>query len=219
MSICENCQGEHAGSYGSGRFCSSKCARGFSTKEKRKEINEKVSKTLTKEKKKEPKKEKPKTKQLLCCDCNKNYVEVRWNVKKVRCSECKKIKCLICGDIFEGRKDKTLLCKKCRRNVKHSQKNNENLKLLDVSTRTISKILKRANKGCSICNWNESTCDIHHIIERKNGGTDENDNLIVVCPNCHRIIHTTKKYSLDFLKERNIDKVFSNWKEFYHICN
>jgi hypothetical protein len=47
MIKCENCEKEHNGSYGSGRFCSSKCARGFSTKEKRKEINEKVSKTLT----------------------------------------------------------------------------------------------------------------------------------------------------------------------------
>ncbi len=44
--ICENCQNEHSGEYGSGRFCSDKCARGFSTKEKRKEINEKVSEKL-----------------------------------------------------------------------------------------------------------------------------------------------------------------------------
>ena len=47
MKECENCKSEHDESYGSGRFCSSKCARGFSTKEKRKEINEKVSKTIT----------------------------------------------------------------------------------------------------------------------------------------------------------------------------
>lgn len=44
--ICENCKTKHDGSYGSGRFCSCKCARGFSTKAKRKEINKKVSKSL-----------------------------------------------------------------------------------------------------------------------------------------------------------------------------
>ncbi len=44
--ICENCRTEHDGSYGSGRFCSVKCARGFSTKEKRSLINEKVSKKI-----------------------------------------------------------------------------------------------------------------------------------------------------------------------------
>jgi hypothetical protein len=44
---CENCEQPHDGTYGSGRFCSSKCARGFSTKAKRKEINEKVSQKLS----------------------------------------------------------------------------------------------------------------------------------------------------------------------------
>ena len=51
--ICENCKEEHDGNYGSGRFCSSKCARGFATKAKRKEINEKVSKALFKRNKNE----------------------------------------------------------------------------------------------------------------------------------------------------------------------
>jgi 5-methylcytosine-specific restriction endonuclease McrA len=45
--ICENCGIDHDGSFGSGRFCSSKCARSFSTKNKRHEINKKVSASLT----------------------------------------------------------------------------------------------------------------------------------------------------------------------------
>lgn len=44
--ICENCNSEHLGEYGSGRFCSAKCARGFSTKSKRNEINLKVSQRM-----------------------------------------------------------------------------------------------------------------------------------------------------------------------------
>ena len=44
--VCENCGSNHDGSYGSGRFCCSKCARGFSTKANREEINRKVSKSL-----------------------------------------------------------------------------------------------------------------------------------------------------------------------------
>ena len=46
-SKCEYCNKSHDGSYGSGRFCSAKCARGFSTSVKRKEINQKVSRVLT----------------------------------------------------------------------------------------------------------------------------------------------------------------------------
>jgi hypothetical protein len=41
--FCENCGKEHDSSYGSGRFCSCKCSRGFSTKAKRLIINESVS--------------------------------------------------------------------------------------------------------------------------------------------------------------------------------
>lgn len=43
MKKCENCLKSHDGKYGSGRFCSVKCSRGFSTKNKRLEINEKIS--------------------------------------------------------------------------------------------------------------------------------------------------------------------------------
>ena len=43
---CEKCEKEHNGSYGSGRFCSPKCARGYSTKFNRKETNEKIRNKL-----------------------------------------------------------------------------------------------------------------------------------------------------------------------------
>lgn len=46
MKTCENCNKEHDGKYASGRFCSKKCAKGFSTKSNRKEINKKVSETF-----------------------------------------------------------------------------------------------------------------------------------------------------------------------------
>lgn len=46
MKSCENCGNEHAGNYGSGRFCSTKCSRGFSTKAKRTEINERISNSM-----------------------------------------------------------------------------------------------------------------------------------------------------------------------------
>ena len=39
---CEYCKIEHTGVYGSGRFCSERCAKVFATKMKRKEINRKL---------------------------------------------------------------------------------------------------------------------------------------------------------------------------------
>jgi hypothetical protein len=62
--FCENCGNECFESYGSNRFCSKECARSFSTKEKRKEINHKVSKSLSKEKI-------PKVK--VCLYCKKEF--------------------------------------------------------------------------------------------------------------------------------------------------
>jgi len=45
---CELCRQKHEGDYGSGRFCSQKCARSFSTKSKRSQINHQVRNTLRK---------------------------------------------------------------------------------------------------------------------------------------------------------------------------
>lgn len=77
MKICENCGNEHNGEYGSGRFCSIKCSRGFSTKAKRKEINGKVSKSL----KKEPY-------EIICKNCGKIFYKKRKHIKfcSVSCS-------------------------------------------------------------------------------------------------------------------------------------
>jgi hypothetical protein len=80
MKICENCKSEHNGNYGSGRFCSKKCARGFSTKAKRKEINKKVSKTL-----KEKESGHGKVKKI-CPICNKIFFVVWMNRKQKCCS-------------------------------------------------------------------------------------------------------------------------------------
>jgi hypothetical protein len=56
-------------------------------------------------------------------------------------------------------------------------------------SRTMNKSL---NHTCQICGWNKANCDIHHKIGRSNGGKWEKDNLILVCPNCHRLLHKNK---------------------------
>ncbi len=46
MKECESCGKQHEGTYGSGRFCSAACARSFSTKSRREEINKRVSEKM-----------------------------------------------------------------------------------------------------------------------------------------------------------------------------
>ncbi len=42
---------------------------------------------------------------------------------------------------------------------------------------------------CSVCGWDKATCDIHRILSGKNGGKYVTNNVIVLCPNCHRLVH------------------------------
>lgn len=48
---------------------------------------------------------------------------------------------------------------------------------------------KLTSEPCSKCGWNESYCDVHRIVEGKEGGKYELNNVIVLCPNCHRELH------------------------------
>lgn len=98
MKKCENCSKEHEGLYASGRFCNNKCARSFSTKNK---------KIITKHK--------------SCVDCSKEVL-VNRNTSNgnVRCKDCKKIfkdskrQCKYCGDSKDICKQNPLnwICKK-----------------------------------------------------------------------------------------------------------
>jgi hypothetical protein len=72
--ICEMCKKEHNGKYGSGRFCSSFCARKFSTHKNRKEISERVSKKL-----------KIIRKPCFCLMCNR---EISFKTKTSLCGDC-----------------------------------------------------------------------------------------------------------------------------------
>jgi hypothetical protein len=42
---------------------------------------------------------------------------------------------------------------------------------------------------CHECGWNETSCDVDHIISRKEGGLNTIRNGQVICPNCHAIKH------------------------------
>lgn len=40
---------------------------------------------------------------------------------------------------------------------------------------------------CARCSWKEAPCDAHHIVARSAGGSNELTNIIILCPNCHRL--------------------------------
>lgn len=56
---------------------------------------------------------------------------------------------------------------------------------------TKAYVLDRDNYTCQHCKGKskDSKLEVHHIIFRRNGGSDESDNLIVLCKTCHDKLH------------------------------
>lgn len=92
--------------------------------------------------------------------------------------------------------------------------------IMELSTRTIAKIMVRADIGCALCGWKNAKCDIHHIKDVSFGGTNDMTNLIYVCPNHHREIHEKRdkctKFSNEELSNCNLQIQLPNWKSLYN---
>lgn len=86
--------------------------------------------------------------------------------------------------------------------------------IFDLSSRTITKVLKRLQIGCSVvgCGWNIAVCDLHHIIPKSEGGTDLHSNLAYICPNHHRAIHAGVSAEVITFEELIGDR----WKSVYY---
>ena len=177
---CENCGSKHDCSYGSGRFCCQKCARGFSTKAKRNEINKKVSYKLTKNKK-------------------------TWTYTK----ELKETHCLYCGKKLSATAmfycDNT-----CHMSYRYLLYINQwQLGLVDgirafceISSHIRRYLFEKYNGRCCKCGWAEINpvtgkvpLQIHHI----DGDCTNNKeyNLELLCPNCHSVTPNFGSLNID----------------------
>lgn len=86
--------------------------------------------------------------------------------------------------------------------------------LYDLSARTVVKLLKRMDLGCSNCGWNKSSCDLHHLSGRQIDDPHNHNNLTLLCPNCHRMVHNHLIDKLLLIKLS--DYLPNNWKDFYY---
>ena len=61
---------------------------------------------------------------------------------------------------------------------------------------TKAKVLNRDNYTCQCCKGKKmkktDKLEVHHIIFRSNGGSDDEDNLITLCSSCHHALHQGK---------------------------
>jgi 5-methylcytosine-specific restriction endonuclease McrA len=68
-----------------------------------------------------------------------------------------------------------------------------------VSTRK-QLIQQFGGDKCVICGWSQTRNDVCHIVAAKQNGSYELDNLVLLCPNHHRLFDTGKIKREDLLK-------------------
>lgn len=161
---CLRCDKEHSGDYGSGKYCSSKCAftRDFDSIY-RKKMSESTKK--------------------------------RWEYNRESFSFGESHSKAV-GQSTKGKFNK------------------DPSSLYDLSSRTISKILRRMELSCSNCGWDSDKCDLHHINGRNIEDPHNHENLCCLCPNCHRLVHSGKIDKEDLINLFNY--IGDSWKYYYY---
>lgn len=70
---------------------------------------------------------------------------------------------------------------------------------MTVSSEHAAEILAKCARHCSICRrFRPLHLQVHHIVERTEGGTDDLDNLIAICVSCHSDVHSNTKLTRRF---------------------
>lgn len=139
-----------------------------------------------------------------CSTCENPIYRRPFQLKKgpvYCCQKCygkactKLVFCKICGKEFNSGLHKITCSRVCsninRTGIKYKKVSNRPTKENVSSSRSLKNrlVLLRGDK-CQICAFpNTKILHVHHIIERSNGGTDNLDNLLLICPNCHATIH------------------------------
>ena len=64
----------------------------------------------------------------------------------------------------------------------------------------------RFNNMCDVCGWeppiNIDVIEAHHIMQYSDGGKNEIDNIMALCPNCHSIFHHVFGYGNSLLRKK-----------------
>lgn len=157
---CENCDKEHDGSFGSGRFCCKACANARShSEEARLKCSNTLKQTLNR----------IDQEGRMCITCNAIFHSKDLNRK--RCFNC------LPKTIVYANKEST------------DKEPNSILELSKRTAIKILRRMNLPCSCCGFYIEGVSL-DLHHIISRATGGKDDMSNLTYICPNCHRIAHT-----------------------------
>ncbi|MCH8823016.1 MAG: HNH endonuclease [Planctomycetes bacterium] len=70
---------------------------------------------------------------------------------------------------------------------------------MSIPKHIANELLAKCGRICCICRrFRPVHLQVHHIVEQSEGGSDEFDNLIALCINCHSDVHTTRPFTRRF---------------------
>ena len=161
-----------------------------------------------------------------CKACGNKFISKSYAPKKFCSDECRytyqKLAKIIYKDKFENKKSSNpskedlLIIVSSKVNTLLTRKENflteSYLYTINVNNDYFSEVLKekvrkRDNNVCYVCE-NNKDLEVHHVLPRKLGGKNEEDNLITLCAKCHRHIETGNR-------EYAIKKCYENAKVSY----
>jgi hypothetical protein len=107
------------------------------------------------------------------------------------------IKCSVCGTEYRSGLHKKTCSKACANKLKIGSHYNSGRPIKDVvKTQQALKNRLITLRGCNCekCGCTKtSILNVHHKIRKVDGGSDDLDNLQLICPNCHAEIHYGNK--------------------------
>ena len=85
-------------------------------------------------------------------------------------------------------------------------------------------VWERDDKKCVVCGQSTGSGQIHHLVHRKHGGSNDLSNLVTLCGRCHMLesntpdfaVHKAFKIPLNKLKQER-QKVINKLKEKFKI--
>jgi hypothetical protein len=145
--------------------------------------------------------------------------QIKANNGKVYCSQkcfsesCKKPKkCMVCSKEVLSKLNRKTCSKECSLIWDKSPNRKHYLGRKVGSTNNLGNRSYRerfySERGykCECCGYDKTKIlHIHHIIEKSKGGSDNPDNLLILCPNCHTNLHK------EFLKIETNEKISFVW--------
>ena len=107
--------------------------------------------------------------------------------------------CPVCGKSFEPQCNHQKYCSpKCQRDSQ-TEANYQAIRKRNATQQKVRynhNLYTAFHYRCAICGWRlpdkndyKHGCQMHHIKAVADGGTNDESNLVLLCPNCHKMAH------------------------------